>query len=192
MSRYTNTSQSGRTERLIAAAVRGGGGKRYGDASTQMLAKSCTDCCIAPVSDGVCASIRVVEISEIAIYVDGTTWRLIGNTTIGPCEQLNINGIQLSLGNFTLMNRGIVNVNNGAIASGGGGTLKNTGLLTVDSSSSLATITIYNYSGGQIVNNGIFIMFPILHNADGTGSCGTGTISGLGNHSINDTNCPPS
>ena len=154
-----------------------------------MLAQSCTDCCIAPVSDGVCASIRVVAITEIATYAVGNNWSLIGNTTIGPCEQLNINGIQLSLGNFTLINRGIVNVNNnGAI---NGGTLKNTGLLTVDSSSS-ADITIYNYSGGRIVNNG-FISFGILHNADGTGSCGTGTISGpAGSYFIDDTNCPPS
>ena len=161
-----------------------------------MLAQSCTDCCIAPVSDdGVCASIRVVAITEIATYAVGNVWSLIGNTTIGPCEQLNINGIQLLLVNnngtrFTLINRGIVNVNNGTIAVGD--TLKNTGLLTVDSSSSSANITIYNYSGGRIVNNGFFNYSTILHNADGTGSCGTGTISGSGNNSIDDTNCPPS
>lgn len=84
-------------------------------------------------------------------------------------------GIFLNQGHFIIIETGIVNnygtLTNADIIYNNNGVITNQGKI-------INMTTIYNYNSGLITNNSTFNNNGVVNNADGTSTCGIGTING--------------
>lgn len=84
-------------------------------------------------------------------------------------------GIFINQGYFTIIETSLVNnygtLTNADIIYNNNGVIINEGKI-------INMTTIYNYNSGVITNNGIFNNNGVVNNADGTSTCGIGTING--------------
>jgi hypothetical protein len=143
---------------------------------------------VAPVAPVICPSIML---SNIATF-DGYVWNLNNDVTILQCQTLEIPSEFTLLNNeYKIINNGTI-INNGLIKIGNiftnNGTINNIGTIDNSYGTVINNGTIYNYNNGTILNDNIYTENGTLNNADGTSTCGTGTLTGL---TATGNVCPP-
>lgn len=162
----------------------------------------------APPSTPICSP-RTISITEIAtIGLEG--YYLNGNTTIQECETLVIGSI-LFIGNYTLRNRGTINIIQGGViyntdGISTGGIINNTGGGIINNQGTIHNNigTINNTGGkidntdGTILNNGgtidntsgniVNILGSIYNTEGGRINNTSGMIYNIGGGGINNTN----
>lgn len=155
-----------------------------------------------------------ITINNGTINVSSTGSISVSEGTYGGLATFTNNGILNNNGDIFCQILGVINNtssgrinNNSAYAGGSGtggfrlnqrGTFNNSGVFINNGTITLTSALddkgiIYNNNGGTITNNGIINSTGIINNADGSSSCGIGTITGsspIGTGTIG-TACPP-